>query len=74
MLDMLVSMFIKNWQNKSKIDKTTITSRKFCCYKVGYGKEVEWEGKKSRMEVRVGCEAHMVISHWQNGKYHVTIF
>lgn len=63
MLDMLVSMFIKNWHNKSKIDKTTIISSKFCCYKVGYRKEVEWEEKESRMEVKVGCEGHMVISH-----------
>ena len=45
--------------NKSMADKTTIISCKYCCFKVGFKKEVAYEGKKSRMELRCGCEAQM---------------
>ena len=41
----------RDWLNKSKVDKTTIISRKFCYFKVCYKKEVAYEGKKSRMEL-----------------------
>ncbi|GMY07885.1 zinc finger SWIM domain-containing protein 3 [Fagus crenata] len=57
----------KDWRNKSKADGTTIISRKYCCYKAGFKREVECEGKKSRKELRVGCEAQMVISHVASG-------
>jgi hypothetical protein len=41
--------------------------------KAGFKREIECEGKKSRKELRV-CEAQMVISCQQNGKYRVTFF
>ena len=64
----------RDWLNISKIDKTTIISRKFCCFKAGYKKELAYDGKKSRMELRCGCEAQMVISRQKNGKYRITLF
>ena len=39
----------RDWLNRSKVDKITIVSRKFCCFKVGYKKEVAYDGKKSIM-------------------------
>ena len=39
----------RDWLNKSKADKTTIISHKFCCFKAGYKKEVAYDGKKSIM-------------------------
>ena len=53
----------RDWLNRGKADKTTIISCKFCCFKAGYKKEVAYEGKESRMELRCDCEAQMVISH-----------
>ena len=64
----------RDWLNRGKADKTTIISCKFCCFKAGYKKEVAYEGKESRMELRCDCEAQMVISHKKNGKYHITLF
>uniref|UniRef100_A0A7N2M262 SWIM-type domain-containing protein n=1 Tax=Quercus lobata TaxID=97700 RepID=A0A7N2M262_QUELO len=64
----------RDWLNRSKTDKTTIISRKYCCFKAGYKKEVAYDGKKSRMELRCGCEAQMVISRQKNGKYRITLF
>ena len=49
----------RDWLNRSKTDKTTIISRKFCCFKAGYKKELAYDGKKSRMKLRCGCEAQM---------------
>ena len=64
----------RDWLNKSKADKTTIISHKFCCFKAGYKKEVAYDGKKSRMKLRCGCEAQMVISCQKSGQYCITLF
>ncbi|KAH7658220.1 FHY3/FAR1 family protein [Dioscorea alata] len=64
----------KSWANKSKVDGTTLLSRKFCCFKEGFKKQVECEGKKNRKDLRVGCNAQMIIGRQENGKYYVTFF
>ncbi|KAH7661786.1 FHY3/FAR1 family protein [Dioscorea alata] len=53
----------KSWANKSKVDGTTLLSRKFCCFKEGFKKQVEF-----------GCNAQMIIGRQENGKYYVTFF
>ena len=45
MLDMLDSVFVE------------IGWIEVCRFKAGYKKEVAYDGKKSRMELRCGCEA-----------------
>ena len=64
----------RDWLNRSKANKTTIISHKFCCFKAGYKKEVAYDGKKSRMKLRCGCEAQMVISCQKSGQYCITLF
>ena len=55
----------RDWLNRSKANKTTIISRKYCCFKAGYKKDVAYEGKKSRIKLRCGCEAQMFVVAYQ---------
>jgi len=64
----------KDWRNKSKLDNETVMSRKFVCFKEGFKRIKEYDGKVSRKDIRIGCLAHVVISRESSGKYVVTSF
>ncbi|XP_058757585.1 protein FAR1-RELATED SEQUENCE 5-like [Vicia villosa] len=64
----------KDWRNTSKSDKEIVISRKFVCFKEGFKKIKDYEGKMTRKEVRTGCFSHLVISRVSSGEYVVTSF
>lgn len=64
----------KDWRNKSKLDKEIVISRKFSCFKEGFKRIKDEEGKVTRKDIRTGCLVHMVIGRESNGKYVVTSF
>ncbi|WJX95405.1 hypothetical protein P8452_76729 [Trifolium repens] len=64
----------KDWRNKSKLDKKTVMSRKFVCFKEGFKKIKEYDDKVSRKDIRTGCLAHVVIGRELSGNYVVTSF
>ncbi|XP_057452442.1 protein FAR1-RELATED SEQUENCE 5-like [Lotus japonicus] len=64
----------KDWRNTSKLDKEIVISRKYVCFKEGFKRIKDDEGKIVRKDIRTGCLAHMVIGRSSNGKYVVTSF
>ena len=62
----------RDWLNRSKTDKTTIISGKFCCFKAGYKKKVAYDGTNKVLNSI--CETQMVISRQKSGKYRITLF
>lgn len=61
----------REYANKSKKDKTTITSRRFVCNKQGCRKKDKRDvsTKRPRVETRTSCPARMGIVLLDNGKY-----
>ncbi|XP_043717891.1 protein FAR1-RELATED SEQUENCE 5-like [Telopea speciosissima] len=61
----------RDFANKSKKDKTTITSRRFACYKSGvrHKDKRDIDTSKPRAEIRTMCPAWMSIYLLENGKY-----
>ncbi|XP_057453063.1 protein FAR1-RELATED SEQUENCE 5-like [Lotus japonicus] len=64
----------KDWRNTSKLDKEIVISRKYVCFKEGFKRIKDDEGKIARKDIITGCLAHMVIGRSSNGKYVVTSF
>ncbi|XP_043717844.1 protein FAR1-RELATED SEQUENCE 5-like [Telopea speciosissima] len=61
----------RDYANKSRKDKTTITSRRFVCCKSGFRKEYKRDvyTSKPRAKTRTECPARMSIYLSENGKY-----
>ncbi|XP_057452313.1 protein FAR1-RELATED SEQUENCE 5-like [Lotus japonicus] len=64
----------KDWRNTSKSDKEIVISRKYVCFKEGFKRNKDVDGKIARKDIRTGCLAHMVIGRASSGKYVVTSF
>ncbi|XP_054790042.1 protein FAR1-RELATED SEQUENCE 5-like [Prosopis cineraria] len=64
----------KDFVNKSRVNGAVV-SRRYTCYRQGYGPNKHSANvRKSHLETRTGCLAHMTIARQPNGKFHVTHF
>jgi hypothetical protein len=54
----------KDWRNKSKLYKEIVISRKFSCFKEGFKRIKDEEGKVTRKDIRTGCSAHRMENMW----------